>query len=106
MLICKHDLKHGVGVKCVSVGAADTRVRPCSGDHLCYLRASFEDFNAFFSFLFKQSLIGVEIDVTFRFYSPDCAKNIWCVILILLDVEIISIILIIELRTIYYTLNV
>ena len=90
----------------MSIGAAYARIRPCPGNHICYLRACFEDFNAFLPLLFEKSLIGVEIDIAFRLNSSDCAKNIRCVILILLHVEIIRVILIIKLRTIYNTLDV
>ena len=77
MLVSKHDLKHRVRVEGVPIGTANVWIRPCPGNHVCYLWTAFKDFNAFLTFLFKHCLISVKVDVAFGFDSTDCAKNVW-----------------------------
>jgi hypothetical protein len=57
MLISEHDLEHGIRVEGLPEGGVDARVRSGLSNHIRYLRATLEDFNALLLFLVEHRLI-------------------------------------------------
>ena len=57
MLICKHDLEHGVRVEGLPEGGVDAGIRPGLCNHIRDLWATLEDFNTLLLFLVENSLI-------------------------------------------------
>ena len=57
MLVCKHDLEHGIRVEGLPEGRVDAGVRPGLSNHIRDLRAALEDFNALLLFLVEHCLI-------------------------------------------------
>ena len=57
MLICEHDLEHGIRLEGLPEGGVDAGVRPGLSNHTHDLRATLEDFNALLLFLVEHRLI-------------------------------------------------
>ena len=57
MLICEHDLEHGIRVESLPEGGVDAGVRPSLSDHIRDLWAALEDFNTLLLFLVEDRLI-------------------------------------------------
>ena len=57
MLICEHDLEHGIRVESLPEGGVDAGVRPSLCNNIRDLRATLEDFNALLLFLVEHRLI-------------------------------------------------
>jgi hypothetical protein len=77
----------------------------CLCDGFIYLRTALEYLDALLLFLFKNSHIILEIYIALWFDSPDRTKNVG-LIFMRLDIKIVRIILIIELRSIYHPLDI
>ena len=57
MLVCKHDLEHGIRIEGLPEGRVDAGVRPGLSNHICDLWATLEDFNTLILFLVEDRLI-------------------------------------------------
>ena len=57
MLICEHDLEHGIRVESLPEGGVDAGVRSCLCNHIRDLRATLKDFNTLLLFLVEDRLI-------------------------------------------------